>query len=583
MEKAESVTSGTPARIAVNLIDRGNNPRTRFDETAMDEMVASFRAHGILQPILLRPSGESRFQIIAGERRFRAFTTVYGMGVDISIPALVVEMDDAQADMSALIENVIREKMTPVEEAEAAARVLGYSQGDRDEAARKLGWERKFLDRRIALMYAIDEVRQALQDEKILLGHAELLAGLRKETQKQVLTALLSSAEKPTVAQLKDRLEKAALSLVKAIFEKSQCTDCQHNSGNQQALFAEAISDGNCTHKPCFERKTERELGIRARALEADYQVVRIVYPGDNFTVVQLAADGVRGVGQEQAAACRSCKDYGAVVSALPDKLGASFKGMCMNTVCNNTKVADRIMGEKAAASALADQTIAKAQDDTKAKAKSPSQAATSASEVKAGTSKVQTGAVKAPVSSEPSNALKEYREKVWRSVLSRVIARLDPETNQCVMLALAAFSPRVIDSTALLEAITKSSILLQNNATDIGVVLDSAMALDNDALKKALSLIPASISKDLEIRQVVSLLKGLDVKLEEHWKVNDEVFGLLTKNEIDATCGEIGIKAAIGTGYPKLIGGKKDDLVRAILTITGFEYKGRIPKQMRW
>lgn len=574
MEQAQDVLSGTTS-IAVNLIDAGNNPRKRFDETAMNELVASIRAQGILQPILLRPTGDGRFQIVAGERRFRAFTTVYSLGDDIFIPAMVKEMDDAQADASALIENVIRAQMTPVEEAEAAARVLGYSHADRDEAARKLGWKREFLDRRIALMYAIDEVRQALQDEKILLGHAELLAALRKETQKQVLIGLIASPQLPTVAQLKDRLEKAALSLTKAIFEKSECTDCQHNSGNQQVMFAEAISDGNCTNKPCFERKTEAELGIRAKALEVDYQIVRIVRPGDNFTVVQLTADGARGVGQEQATACRSCKDYGAVVSALPDKLGASFKGMCMNTVCNTTKVADRITAEKAAASALATETIAKA--------KSPSQAGTVAGEAKTGTSKAPASAVKAPVSSEPSNALKEYREKVWRSVLGRVIARLDTETNLCVMLALATFSPRVLSSSGLLEALKGSSIPLANSPTDIGVALDSAMALENDALKKAISLIPANVSKDLEIRHVVSLLKGLDVKLEDHWKVNEEMFGLLTKNEIDATCGEIGIKSAIGTGYSKLIGGKKDDLVKAILTITGFEYKGRIPKQMRW
>lgn len=571
MEQGDVVQAET-TYIAVNKIDRGNNPRTRFTETAMQELVASIRASGLLQPILLRPSSDGRFRIVAGERRFRAFTAVHGLEPGISIPAMVKEMDDAQADMSALIENVIREKMTAVEEAEAAARILGFSHGDRDDAARKLGWERKFFDRRIALMYAIEEVRQALQEDKILLGHAELLAGLRKETQKQVIASLLSSAEKPTVTQLKDRLEKAALSLAKAIFEKSECVDCQHNSGNQIALFSEAISEGNCTNKPCFERKTETELAIKAKALESDFQVVRIIRPGDNFTVVQLSADGVRGVGQSQAAACRSCKDFGAVVSALPDKLGASFKGMCMDTVCNNTKVADRIKAEKAQSLTLAGEVIAIAKVDMTAKAKSPGP-----------TSATPITPVKAAVSSEPSNALKEYREKVWRSVLSRVIARLDTQTNQCVLLALVLFAPRVLSSSSLLEALAGASIPVKTASIDIGEALDSAMALEDVALKRALSMIPSCISKDLEIRQVVSLLKGLDVKLEDHWKVNDEMFGLLTKNEIDATCVEIGLKAAIGTGYSKLIGGKKDDLVKAILTVTGFTYKGRIPKQMRW
>ena len=158
--QAESLLSGA-TRIAVSLIDTGKNPRTRFDETEMAELVASIRAQDLLQPILLRPVGE-RYQIVAGERRFRAFTTINGMGEGVSIPAMVKEMDDAQAERSALIENIERAQMTPVEEAESAARVVGYSQGNRDEAARTLGWERKFLDRRLGLMNAIPEVRAAL-------------------------------------------------------------------------------------------------------------------------------------------------------------------------------------------------------------------------------------------------------------------------------------------------------------------------------------------------------------------------------------------------------------------------------------
>ena len=571
------------ASIAVSLIDRGKNPRSRFEPRAMAKLTETIRAQGLLQAILLRPSGDGRYIIVAGERRFRAYTTIFGLGEGVLIPALVREMSDAEAERYALTENVEREQMTAVEEAESGSRIVGDCQGDRDEASRRLGWDRKFLDRRLALMYAIPEVRQALQAETILLGHAELLAGLRKETQLQVLGGLLAANPRPTVAILKDRLDKAALPFEKAIFDKTDCAQCQHNSEFQQSLFGVSVLGGHCTNKPCFEAKTETELTLRAAALKGDYQVVRIIRPGDNFTVVPLQAEGPRGVGIEQALACRSCKDFGAVVSGLPDKNGETFRNMCMDTTCNTSKVADRIKAEKSA-EAEAAKALAKAEASS---ANASDAAGKLGAETKSGPSeKVQnsTDAEKTLACSTPSNALKEYREKVWRSVLKRATSRLDAATSICVLISLAAHSPREIDTSAFVSACKAAAIQLGNGtSTEIGGVLESALALDENALKRALKTIPECLSASMEIRQIVSLLKGLGVKLEDHWKVNDEFFGLLTKNEIDATCSEIGIKQVIGAKYSKLIGGKKDELVKTILSINGFQYEGRIPKQMRW
>jgi ParB family transcriptional regulator, chromosome partitioning protein len=573
---------GAPG-IAVSLIDPGKNPRSRFEPRAMAKLTETIRVQGLLQGILLRPSGNGRYTIVAGERRFRAYTSIFGFGEDVFILAVVREMTDAEAERYALTENVEREAMTAVEEAESAARIVGECQGDRNEAASRLGWERKHLDRRMALMYAIPEVRQALQGEAILLGHAELLAGLRKETQLQVLNGLLAANPKPTVAILKERLDKAALPFDKAIFDKTDCAQCPHNSEYQQSLFGVSVQGGHCTSKPCFEAKTETELTLRAAALKGDYQVVRIIRPGDNFTVVALQAEGARGVGTEQALACRSCKDFGAVVNGLPDKNGETYRNMCMDTTCHTGKVAARIKAEKAA-EAETEKALAKAEASS---AEASDVHGKSAPVNKAGTAKkaqISTEALKPVASSTPSNALKEYREKVWRLVLKRATSRLDAATSICVLIAIAGHSPREIDSDGFSKACSAASIPLKaGGGTSIGDILESALALDQNALKKALKIIPECLSSTMAIHQIVSLLKGLGVKLEEHWKVNDEFFGLLTKNEIDATCSEIGIKQVIGTKYSKLIGGKKDELVKTILSINGFQYEGRIPKQMRW
>lgn len=112
-----------------------------------------------------------------------------------------------------------------------------------------------------------------------------------------------------------------------AIFDKKDCAGCQHNSSNQSVLFAEAIAGGKCTNKACFESKTEGELQARAKALQDEYQVVRIVRPGENFTTTPLVVDGPkRASGEEQAKACRTCQNYGAAVSAVPDSWATSTR-----------------------------------------------------------------------------------------------------------------------------------------------------------------------------------------------------------------------------------------------------------------
>lgn len=99
-----------------------------------------------------------------------------------------------------------------------------------------------------------------------------------------------------------------------------ECAGCQHNSGNQQALFGEAIASGHCTHGSCFDAKTEASLGAKKASLSDEYpDHSHIVRPGENFTLLRLVAEGDTGVGEEQAKACRACKNFGAAISAVPE------------------------------------------------------------------------------------------------------------------------------------------------------------------------------------------------------------------------------------------------------------------------
>lgn len=573
METPTAVPIGVYKRIRASEIDPGDNPRpeSEFDPNYITELAESFKALGMLQAPLVRQKACGRYELVAGECRVRGWRQAFGNDAELDV--VVTDKDEkAWLDAAAVTENVIRKAMSSVAEAEGAARMLGHCNGDRNEAAKRLGWSRATLDSRLALMYAIPEVRKALQEKRIDLGHAELLAVLRTEVQAKGLEALFGQGRRMTVAEFKAHLERAALVLGTAIFDKTECAGCRHNTSNQSALFAETISGDKCSNKACFDAKTQAELDKREAALKEEFQVVRFARPGENFTVISLVAEGAKGVGTEQAQACRTCKDFGAVISAVPDKIGTVYRNMCMNVPCNTKMVAARINAEKQAqAPATSGAPTASGKADNKAGAKT-------APAGNAGSNKATT--VKYP---EPSNRVKEYREKLWRAVYQRYVTALDIPGNRSVLLALMLTNPSVIDKEALKEAM-KDLVPPGTSISSVASALRLARDFSAEQLGQALKHIAANTtSHGMPIADVVAVLKSYEVRLADHWKVKKEFFELLTKNEIDVVCEELGIAKAMGAQYAKAKGSGKDDYIKAVLNVEGFDYHGRIPKLVCW
>jgi len=143
-------------------------PRLAMDQTTLDELAASIREHGVLQPILVRPLENGEFQLIAGERRWRASKAA---GLD-TIPALVEEIDDDTALEISIIENLQREDLSPLDEAAMYDRMVrehGYSVR---RLAQKLGKDKGYLENRLRLADAPDEVRELVSLRKDTLSHA---------------------------------------------------------------------------------------------------------------------------------------------------------------------------------------------------------------------------------------------------------------------------------------------------------------------------------------------------------------------------------------------------------------------------
>jgi ParB family chromosome partitioning protein len=177
-------------------------PRLAMEQTGLDELAASIREHGVLQPILVRPLENGEFQLIAGERRWRA-SMAAGLA---TIPALVEEIDDDTALEISIIENLQREDLSPLDEAAMYDRMVrdhGYSVR---RLAQKLGKDKGYLENRLRLADAPDEVRELVSLRKDTLSHAYELMKVEDPRKRKRLAAQVARGEL-TLIKLRDKIE----------------------------------------------------------------------------------------------------------------------------------------------------------------------------------------------------------------------------------------------------------------------------------------------------------------------------------------------------------------------------------------
>jgi ParB family chromosome partitioning protein len=149
-------------------------PRTRMDETALQELADSIRVHGLMQPIVVRSLGASRWEIIAGERRFRA-ARLAGL---TEVPVIVRDVSDEQALALALIENIQREDLNPLEEAQAIRRLISEFGYTHEQAAEAIGRSRSATSNLLRLLALAEPVQTMLLAGDIEMGHARALLAL---------------------------------------------------------------------------------------------------------------------------------------------------------------------------------------------------------------------------------------------------------------------------------------------------------------------------------------------------------------------------------------------------------------------
>jgi ParB family transcriptional regulator, chromosome partitioning protein len=161
--------------VPVNAVAHNpKQPRTRFDDDAIATLAASIREVGILQPLVVRRAGDGRYELIAGERRLRAAKAA-GLA---SVPIVLRDSEDADLLREALIENIHREDLNPIEQAEAFKALLGELGLKQEELADRVGVSRSHIANTIRLLALPLDVQQLLADDKITAGHARAVLSL---------------------------------------------------------------------------------------------------------------------------------------------------------------------------------------------------------------------------------------------------------------------------------------------------------------------------------------------------------------------------------------------------------------------
>jgi len=507
--------------VPLALITRGDNPRRYFDRKKHDDLVISIRLRGILQPILLRPKGDV-FSIVAGERRYKAALEAYGP--EGEVPVVIREMTDQEALDAAIAENDDRDDPSETEQADAAVRYLAACHGDRAETARRLGWSRAKLDRRLALAELSDTVKHALDERRIKVGHAELLAAVPTDKQDKALETILSAGL--DVAKTRELLMRVTQNLASACFDKSECTTCPFNSGAQRVLFETHVDDGHCTNPGCFQLKTEAFEKAQLEEQERAAAAARAAAPPDDDA--QDDDEELDDSGDEASADRDDRPDDGAgsptshtpIVSRSPSS-GAS------------AKTGGRTNGPTVTAKSIAGRTA-------------------------------------------------DLREATWRTALARGLAGNAAHAQASILVAALTGTLSQIKASTLTS---RAGLLVNPAFPDLSFTDKIAEIRELSATQAAtaLSAIGAAYARDVQnFAYVADLARAFTIDIRLGWQVDRAFLERYTKDELKFIAQECGLVAHIGEkAFARLLGSKKADLITGMLNVVGFEWAGRLPSSM--
>ena len=258
-----------------------------FNDERLSQLADSISSIGVQQPAIVRLQGD-QFEIVAGERRWRASKLA---GVP-TLPCLVKDLDDAAALHIQLIENLQREDIHPLDEAEGFSRLIEEGHYEIESIAKELGRSAVYVYQRLRLRKLIPGAHSLLAFGKLSLGHANLIARLPSKQQKEALDLLNRSYWTPSIKDFDEELRREILMELsraswklddeKLLPAAGPCSSCPKRTGAEPQLFAELGKKDCCTDRTCFEAKEKALIERRQAELEGiEHLEVCDGYSGD--------------------------------------------------------------------------------------------------------------------------------------------------------------------------------------------------------------------------------------------------------------------------------------------------------------
>ena len=300
MEKAniQSTEKNIVSVALANIQPSSYNPRKNFDEASLAELAESIRRQGVLQPIGVRPMADDRFEIVFGERRYRASLMA---GLE-EIPAIVMEISDEAAEEMAITENLQRQDVTPMEEANAYQKLIESGRYDVQALTAQFGKSENYIRTRLKFVSLIPEIAQLLEQDEITISVATEICRYGADIQQQVYEKHLKEANAYNswrglkAAEVAKYIERNyTTDLSRYSFDKTLCASCPHNTNNR-LLFCEG-GCGNCSNRTCLAEMNASFLVEKAVQMSAEYPIALFGYRKYNCN--ETAVERLSALGYE--------------------------------------------------------------------------------------------------------------------------------------------------------------------------------------------------------------------------------------------------------------------------------------------
>lgn len=257
------------------------NPRKHFDLAAIEELAASISATGLIQPITVRPVKGDKYEIVAGERRYRACKSLDNMNL---IHAIVRELSEEQALDIMITENLQRKDIHPMEEAAGFEQLVKIKHITPEEIGLRVGKSASYVAQRLVLNKLIDPIQEFFFKGYLLIKDAMKIAVMHPDDQFKFYTEYFEGQDQEVtisawmLRSYSNRLDDAPFDITDATINPAigACTNCHYNSACQNLLFPEEAHAPRCSNSDCFKEKSTRSFQVRLEEIKDDPTTVMI-------------------------------------------------------------------------------------------------------------------------------------------------------------------------------------------------------------------------------------------------------------------------------------------------------------------